>query len=74
MTQKLTRKPVHDQLVGSHILVYSICDLEKTSRSTMYVTLGIQGFTLMLLLVRTVDSNETICFALGISELDAECT
>jgi len=74
MTPKLTGKPVHEQLVGSHILIYDIHDLEKTFCSTMYLTLGIEGLALMLLLVRTVDSNETVGFALGVGKLDAECT
>ena len=71
---KLTGKPIKDELVGAHILVCGVRDLGKTFRGTMYATLGIQGFTLMLLLVCTVNSNETISFALGVSKLDEKCT
>ena len=69
---KLTSKPVEDKLVGSHILAYGIHDLEKTLCSTLDVTLGIQGFTLMLLLICVVNPNETIGFALRVGKLDAE--
>ena len=40
----------------------------------MYVTLGIQGFTLMLPFVYTVDPNETIYFAFSVDKSGAECT
>ena len=69
MTPKLTGKPVKDELVASHILVQGIRNLEKRLCSITYATLSIQGFTLMLLLVCTVDPNE---FVLGLSQLDAE--
>jgi len=74
MRPKLTGKPTHDQLVVSHILVYIVRDPEKTFRSSVYATLGIQGFASVFLLMRMVDSNETISFALGVGKLDEEHT
>ena len=38
----------------------------------MYATLSIQGFTLMLLLVCTVDPNETVGFELRLGKLVTE--
>ena len=72
MTLKLTSKPVKDELVVSHLLVYGVHDLEKTFRSSLCATLGIQRFALVLLLVSTVDPDETAGFALRVSKLDME--
>ena len=74
MRPKLAGKPAHDEPVGFHILIYGIPELEKTFRSTAYVTLGIQELALMLMLVCTVDPNETVCFALGVGKPDEEST
>ena len=38
----------------------------------MYATLSIQEFTLMLLLVYTVDPDDTIDFVLGLGKLGVE--
>ena len=67
MTPKLTNNEFGDYLVGSksHIFVYDVRQLEKTFRSTLYATLGIQGGALMLLLVRMIDP-------LGVGKLDTE--
>ena len=66
---KPTCKPVYDELVGSHTLVRGIRELEDTLRSTLYATLGIQGFALMLLLLCTV---HVICSPLSVGKLSAE--
>jgi len=60
MTPKLTSKPVEDDPIDSHIIIYGIHELEKTLRSTLYATLGKQGFALMPLLVYMVDPSEPI--------------
>ena len=49
---KRTGKPVHNQLVGSHLLIHGIRHLEKRHRSINYPAIGTQSFTLMFLLVR----------------------
>ena len=39
-TPKLTGKPVEDELVGHHVVVRGIRELEETFRSALYATLG----------------------------------
>lgn len=48
---KLTRNPVHNQLVTFDFIACGAHNLEKRIRSVFEAALGIQGFTQMLLLV-----------------------
>lgn len=71
---KLTCNPVIDPHVGFN-LVSSICNLNKRLCCIVYVTFGIQGFTMVLLLVSTKADIKGldqailfIRFALGVSQ------
>ena len=65
--RKRTGKPVHEQLVGSHLLTHGIRDLEKRHRSVNYAAMGIQDFTLMFLFMRMKELDE-VCI-LGVELL-----
>lgn len=70
---KLTSKLTHVKLVGSRFLTHSIRDLEKTHRSISYAAVGIQGLTIMFLLVRVKDLNKTFYSVLGVGMLGWSC-
>ena len=57
---KLTSKPVRYERVGSDRFTGGILDLEQRRGSIDYAALGIQSFTLVLLLVNTNNVCEVV--------------
>ena len=61
---KLTSKPVRYERVASDGFTRGILDLEQRCGSIDYAALGIESFTLVLLLVNTNNVCEVVCFLL----------
>ena len=69
---KLTRKPVHNDLISLHIITCSVLDVEKTLGGIKDMAVGIQSFALMFLLVRTKDLVQVVDFLFGCGKFGAE--